>query len=119
MVEEDCVVAYLDAKEVDLSWKALRQVTPKFTLPRRPGVAAVRQDWTGDIWGKVRAAMAREITEILATGRVVQRVVIDLTEEGPEMNAVAGPSKRRRDDENEDDASLAGPSSKRTYFGAS
>jgi len=48
LVEEDCVFAYLDAKNVDLSWKALRQVVPAFTLPKTPGVAAVRQERTGE-----------------------------------------------------------------------
>ena len=120
-MEEDCVFAYLDAKDVDLSWKALRQVVPTFMLPKTPGVVAVRQERTGETWAKIRAAMAKETVAIRhARGFVAQPAPIDLTEEEEVApSGVAGPSKRRRDDDDEDDASLAGPSSKRAYFGAS
>ena len=115
LVEEGCAVAYLDAKEVDLSWTALRQVVPKFGLPA-PGVVAVRQARDGKIWGDIRQAMAREIAAFRAKGVGTQPAVVGLTEEDegePGPSSVAGPSKRRRDDDDEDDA---GPSSKRTYF---
>jgi len=117
LVEEDCVVDYLDAKEVDLSWNALRQVVPKFGRPKTPGVVAVRQARDGGIWGDIRQAIAREVAAFRAKGVVAQPVAIGLTEEEegePGPSSVAGPSKRRQEDDDEDDA---GPSSKRAYFG--
>lgn len=99
LVEERCIVEFLDVKNIDLSWGALRQLTPRFKLPKRHNVPLTPMDREGREWQKLKNAMAAEVAAMIEKGVVVteaQPLSEDPTEAKAGSSDVAGTNSKRK-----------------------